>query len=775
MKKFLIGLIFILLIVCMLPLSNTVSYAQGNETIKIWFSHKEVENEKLREIASKFTDETGINVEVVSRRSIFDAPSDLVNYATLDDSPDIIFMQAPDIGSLVASGYLKEMEFDENTRSSFVDTAFDAFTIEGKCYGVGYSVDTSGILYNKDLISEKDLPETWDEFFEIGEGLTIKNNEGKITQRGILLNSRDMWFNYPIIREYGGYYYGQYNDGTYNPYDIGLDNAGMLDYVDKIKELQEKDLVLSSQIAGERTILSEFANGRLAMMLYGLWSANILQSRGINYGIAKLPVHSNGEASLPLTTVQGFVINKYTNHSESADLFLQYVLKDENQQALIEAGNSNEQKTGERNPSNISVINSNYIQEDEILKNLSAIGSECEPFPNIPEGTIWYNYTTTIFRTIFFGDSDGNEVDPQEKLTELADTIRNDVALMNITAERIEIEWWVYLIVGLSILVILAIIILFRKRKNKKNPLYVKYECSKKITLLSWGLMLPLIILLLIFYVYPIIHNIYLSLTDYSGINLRDYGIIGFANYKDIFTTGIDGLISMTVWTIFYAISVVSLSFLLGTLVATILDKVNIKIAKIYRVIFILPWVIPTVITILMWKGLLTTDGGLINQILNVIGIPSVPWLDKPVCARISTILVMVWFSFPYFMVIAFGLLKSIPKDYYEAARIDGANKSYIFFRITLPLIFQALIPTLIMSFIMQFNQFGVYLLTQGGPPSDVLGAPGATDLLITYVFNKAFNTNRYAVAAAYSVIIFVFVGIFSLIAMGISKKRQTE
>jgi arabinogalactan oligomer/maltooligosaccharide transport system permease protein len=141
--------------------------------------------------------------------------------------------------------------------------------------------------------------------------------------------------------------------------------------------------------------------------------------------------------------------------------------------------------------------------------------------------------------------------------------------------------------------------------------------------------------------------------------------------------------------------------------------------------------------------------------------------------ARVSTVFVMVWFSFPYYMVVASGFLQSIPKEYYEAARIDGGSRSYIFFHITLPLVFKALIPTLIMGFIMQFNQFGVYMLTQGGPASDVLGQPGATDLLITYVFNTAFNSKRYALAATYSVVIFVFVAVFALITMRVNKKRM--
>jgi arabinogalactan oligomer/maltooligosaccharide transport system permease protein len=126
-------------------------------------------------------------------------------------------------------------------------------------------------------------------------------------------------------------------------------------------------------------------------------------------------------------------------------------------------------------------------------------------------------------------------------------------------------------------------------------------------------------------------------------------------------------------------------------------------------------------------------------------------------------------------MFLALGFIKSIPKDYYEAAMIEGAGKVRVFFIITVPIIFRALLPTLIMGFIMQFNNFGVYLLTSGGPFGSKLGAPGATDLLITYVYNLAYNTKNYGLAAAYSVIIFLFVAAFSLITMRIGNKKFNE
>jgi arabinogalactan oligomer/maltooligosaccharide transport system permease protein len=288
-------------------------------------------------------------------------------------------------------------------------------------------------------------------------------------------------------------------------------------------------------------------------------------------------------------------------------------------------------------------------------------------------------------------------------------------------------------------------------------------------------MLLPFLGLMLIFYIYPVFHNIWLSLTNYSGLKLKGYSFIGLDNYKEIFNEGVSGFAGMLLWTFIFAFSVVCLSFILGTVLAVILEKANITVSRIYRGIFLLPWVIPAVITLLMWRGLLNTNEGFINNVLVSLGFPRIPWLTDPWMARVSSILVMVWFSFPYFLIVAQGILKSIPKEYYEAAGIDGASGVQSFFRITVPLTIKAILPTLIMAYIMQFNQFGIYMLTGGEPASETLGNPGATDLLITYVFNTAFNTYRYNLAAAYAVIIFVFIGLFAVLSMRAGKRIGRE
>jgi len=292
-----------------------------------------------------------------------------------------------------------------------------------------------------------------------------------------------------------------------------------------------------------------------------------------------------------------------------------------------------------------------------------------------------------------------------------------------------------------------------------------------KETLKAFLILSPAMVLIFIFYVIPIIQNILLSFTNYSVMRMYNYEFIGFENYRYIFGEGITGLSKLVVWTFIFAISVVIISFCIATVLAVILNNNNIKLRAIYRTIFIIPWVIPSVITLLMWRGLLNTNYGFINNLLEVVGFGKVPWLTHPVIAKISVIFIIIWYSFPYFTVVALGMLQAIPRQLYESAEIDGSSKLRNFMCITLPHLLKGMMPILIMAFIMQFNQFGIYIVTNGGPAGERLGDPGATDLLLTYVYNMAFRVFRYDLAAAYSVIIFIFVAIFALANMKISEK----
>jgi arabinogalactan oligomer/maltooligosaccharide transport system permease protein len=222
-----------------------------------------------------------------------------------------------------------------------------------------------------------------------------------------------------------------------------------------------------------------------------------------------------------------------------------------------------------------------------------------------------------------------------------------------------------------------------------------------------------------------------------------------------------------------FALLTVLTTFALGLLLALALNK-PIFGRRIYRSILVLPYAMPSVMSILIWGGMFNTEFGAINTLFG----SDIAWFSDPNFARVAVILVNLWLGFPYFYLISSGSLQAIPSELLEAAAIDGANPRQIFRKITLPLLLQILSPLLIASFAFNFNNFNlIYLLTGGGPRNELDGEiAGATDILISYTYKIAFGTGTQdlGLASAISLIIFVLVASISLYSLKKSKVLET-
>ena len=289
---------------------------------------------------------------------------------------------------------------------------------------------------------------------------------------------------------------------------------------------------------------------------------------------------------------------------------------------------------------------------------------------------------------------------------------------------------------------------------------------------------LPALIFMAALTIFPNLYSFYISFTNYSfPYHYQSFNWIGLANYFDILKgEELRVFGGLFLWTMIWAVGSVIVQGVLGLILALILNQKNLKGLNIYRTLFIIPWAIPSFISVLMWGGILNRDG-FINIIFSTVGMQGVEWLTDPFWAKISVLLVNMWLGFPFMMTVSLGSLQSIPEDVYEAASVDGATKIQQFFSITLPLLRTAMLPVLITSFAFSFNNFtGIYLLTMGGPPvsGGASGATpaGATDILISYTYKLAFgqaNTAFYGLACAYAVVIFLMIGSLSVVNFKLS------
>ncbi len=245
---------------------------------------------------------------------------------------------------------------------------------------------------------------------------------------------------------------------------------------------------------------------------------------------------------------------------------------------------------------------------------------------------------------------------------------------------------------------------------------------------------------------------------------------VGFANFTRFFNSPAfrGPLVRIITWNFVFAFLSVFMTFALGLAIAYLFNDPLFPGKKIIRSVLLIPYTIPSLITILIWKGMFNNQVGVINRTLESIGIAGLAWTVDPWLAKLAILLVNLWLGYPYFMLICSGALQSIPQDLYAAAEVDGANGWQRFFKITLPLLLVSVGPLLVASFTFNFNNFNlIFLFIEGGPP--IANSPtraGHTDILISYVYNLAFASGRgkeYGLGAAITIVIFVIVAVITL------------
>lgn len=292
----------------------------------------------------------------------------------------------------------------------------------------------------------------------------------------------------------------------------------------------------------------------------------------------------------------------------------------------------------------------------------------------------------------------------------------------------------------------------------------------RRIDWIAYAYLGPALLTMAVLSIAPIVYNVIIAFTNFNQMHFQTYQFVGLANFKALFTPSnpmYSVFIPTLVWTFVWAISVTGLSYLVGLVVAILLNQKEMRESVVYRAILIIPWAVPTLITMLAWQGLLNDSYGQVNMVLHALGLPSIPWQTSPFWARLSMILVNVWAGFPYMMTVCLGALQAVPQELYEAADVEGANVWQRFRFITLPSIWKITLPLVIPSFAYNFNNFNAsYLLTGGGPPRSDNPFVGYTDILASAAYKMTLNFNRYDLAATVSIVLFLIVGVLSWLNM---------
>lgn len=282
---------------------------------------------------------------------------------------------------------------------------------------------------------------------------------------------------------------------------------------------------------------------------------------------------------------------------------------------------------------------------------------------------------------------------------------------------------------------------------------------------------------ILFFTIMPIIFMVMLAFTNYSAPNhippakLIDW--VGLQTFRDLVAlkTWSHTFYGVLTWTLIWAVFSTITTYFGGLLVALLINQSGIRLRGLWRTILIIPYAIPQLISLLVMRNMFNGQFGPINQYLRYMGLEGLPWLTDPFWAKVTVIFVNMWVGIPVSMLLILGVLTNIPKDMYEAAEVDGATGFQKFRIVTLPMVLFMTAPTLIAQFAGNINNFNaIFLLTNGNPVKGDYQYAGATDLLVTWLYKLTLDQNKYNMASAVGIIIFVIIASISIFSY-----RQTR
>jgi multiple sugar transport system permease protein len=288
------------------------------------------------------------------------------------------------------------------------------------------------------------------------------------------------------------------------------------------------------------------------------------------------------------------------------------------------------------------------------------------------------------------------------------------------------------------------------------------YRLARRRSTTAFLFALPLLLVLGGLIVYPGLYAIYLSM-----LNKAQTKFIWFSNYAFLFTR--DTFWMVVEQSCIFAVTAVIIKSLIGIITAHLVNNLPAKGQRKWRGMLLIPWVIPLSLSTLGWLWLLDPTYSAFNWAFALVGGPHIPWLSEPMWARISAILVNVWFGSPFFLIMYLAALKSVPEQLYEAAAIDGANAWQKLVHITLPMMRNIIAITVLFSLIVTFANYDIVsVLTNGGPRN-------TTHVFATWAFQLGIASGDIPLGASVSLFMFPILGISAIFILRGVRRRGRE
>ncbi|MGW4736219.1 carbohydrate ABC transporter permease [Streptomyces shenzhenensis] len=275
--------------------------------------------------------------------------------------------------------------------------------------------------------------------------------------------------------------------------------------------------------------------------------------------------------------------------------------------------------------------------------------------------------------------------------------------------------------------------------------------------LAQWGFVAPAVVFMLLFFGYPLVRNVVMSFQHYTPKTFftGDAPFNGTDNWSHVFR---DALFGKALWhTLVFTAGSLLGQFCIGLALAVFFNR-RFPLNGVLRSLILLPWLVPMVVSGIVWRRILDQDTGVLNSFLDTLGLGGhTPWLTSPDMALFAVILVNVWIGIPFNMVILYGGLQEIPKDLYEAAALDGASAWRTFRSITLPMLRPVITVVLVLGFMSTVKILDLILALTDGGPAD------ATQTLGTLTYQNSFVQLDFGAGAVVGNVLILISAVFAV------------
>ena len=286
--------------------------------------------------------------------------------------------------------------------------------------------------------------------------------------------------------------------------------------------------------------------------------------------------------------------------------------------------------------------------------------------------------------------------------------------------------------------------------------------------LATWAFLAPALAFLLLFFGYPVVKNVTMSLQEYTTRTFYtgEAPWVGLDNYVAVVRSSVFSTAMLN--TLLFTVGSILGQFTIGLALA-VFFKNRFPLSGVLRSLLLLPWLLPMIVSSAIWKWMLDQDSGVINEVLGAVGVGHVPWLTSPNVALVAVVIVNIWLGIPFNMTILYSGLQDIPDELYEAAALDGAVGWRSFLHVTWPLLRPVVGVVLVLGVVYTLKVLDIILgLTDGGPAN-------ATVTLATQSYKLSFANFEFGQGAALGNILVVISLVFALVYLRTSRAGQGE